>query len=67
MSKEKLETLTHFQNIVLELSDGRKIKATVPAFCETEEELANIHILKIGMTQPQPLPKESNFKIIDGG
>ena len=63
MSKEKF---THFQNIVLELSDGRKVQATVPAFCKTDDELANLHIVKIEMTRPQPLPKDSKFKVIDG-
>jgi hypothetical protein len=48
-----------FQNIMLTLSDGRNIVATVPAFCEGEEDL---QIIKAVFTEPMPLPDGFHFE-----
>ena len=58
---------THFQNLVIHLKDGRCIQATIPAFCETEEDLTNIKIMKIEITRPEKLPDGSGFQMINSG
>ena len=62
--KNKKEEVISFQNIILHLKDGRTVQATVPSFCEDEEELAGLHISRIEMTKPRPLPDGSNFQLI---
>lgn len=60
-SKSKLE---FFQNITLELSNGKKVSASVPAFCLTEDEIKEIVITSVTITKPLPMPKGSHFEII---
>lgn len=56
MTKEK------YQNIVLELTDGRLIKATVPAFCHRGDEIS---IRDIRVTNPKKLPDNCSFENVE--
>ena len=65
-NEESNKKFTHFQNIIIHLEDGRRIQATVPAFCKEKEDLANIKVTKIEITEPAELPKGSGFQMING-
>ena len=58
------EEVQYFQNIFIKLSDGRDIQASVPAFCSSEEELKNLKISEIKITEPREAPKGMSFRII---
>jgi len=52
-----------FQVIILTLSDGRKIRATVPAFCEESDRLS---IVDFQVTPPEELPADARWgKLFD--
>ena len=63
--KKEEEKNRYFQNIILKFSSGKEIKASVPAFCNTEEELENLHITDIKVTRPKEFPKGVNFQTLD--
>lgn len=48
-----------YQNLIFELSDGRLIQATVPAFCELGDPIS---VKEIRVTEPKELPKEYAFE-----
>ncbi len=50
----------HYQVLTLELEDGRKIEATVPAFCDPQQGIMPA-ILKIDITDPVKLPDGMQF------
>ena len=56
----ELDKITQYQNIVLELSDGREIKATVPVFCQVDDELS---IVGVRVTPP---PRFRAWDILGG-
>jgi len=47
------------QNLILELSDGRIIYATVPAFCKVGDQVS---VKEIRVTNPKKLPDGCNFE-----
>ena len=52
---------TKYQTIIITLSNGNTVQATVPAFCTQEEVEANeIHLTSINITDAKPLPE--NYK-----
>ena len=64
--KDDEKDLEYFQNIVITLSDGRDIKASIPAFAFSGEELGDITIQKVQIFPPRPLPKGSSFENFEG-
>lgn len=48
-----------YQTIILILSDGRKIYAVVPAFCE--EKALPVSVARILITEPKELPPDCSF------
>lgn len=59
--EEGEEKEEYFQNIFLQLSDGNRIKASIPAFCFSEEEAEKVRIVGIGISPPMKLPKDVTF------
>lgn len=51
-----------YQNIVFELSDGRLISATVPAFCQLGD---SVEVKRIRVTNPEELPKDYFFESLE--
>jgi hypothetical protein len=52
----------YYQNIYLHLSDGRVIKASIPAFLEEDE---TVLIIKVEFGKPKELPEGTYFGKID--
>ena len=48
-----------YQNIILELSDGRLISATAPAFCHVGDKIS---IKEIRVAPPKELPKGYSYE-----
>ena len=48
-----------YQNIVLELSDGRLISAIAPAFCHIGDQVS---VRKLRVTHPTELPEGCSFE-----
>lgn len=53
---------TKYQNIVFELTDGRLISATVPAFCLVGDK---VNVREIRVTHPQELPADCSFEDVE--
>lgn len=51
-----------YQNIILELTDGRLISATVPAFCLVGDK---IEAREVRVTNPKELPKDCTFEDVE--
>ena len=54
----------YFQNVILELSNGEKIQASVPAFAFTDEDIANVTIESIKITPPKEMPGDMSFEYV---
>ena len=50
-----------FQNVILTLSDGREVRASVPAFLKAGDPPVNIIGIKV--THPIPLPGGTSFSL----
>jgi len=61
MTKKKKQ---YFQNIFLELSNGEKIQASVPAFAFTDEDIASVTIQSIKITKPKEMPGDMSFEYV---
>lgn len=48
-----------YQNVIFELTDGRLILATVPAFCYAGDQVS---VKEIRVTHPKELPKDCAFE-----
>ncbi len=48
-----------YQNIILELTDGRLIRATVPTFCHIGDKVS---VQDIRVTNPERLPENCSFE-----
>ena len=48
-----------YQNIVLELSDGRIISAIAPAFCRVGDQIS---VRELRVTHPKELPEGCSFE-----
>lgn len=53
-----------YQNIIFELTDGRLISATVPAFCLVEDK---VNVREIRVTHPKELPADCSFEDVEYG
>jgi len=51
-----------FQYVIFELSDGRLVQATVPAFCHIGD---HVSVSKIRVTNPEELPEDYSFEYIN--
>ena len=51
-----------YQNLILELSDGRLINTTVPAFCKVGDQIS---ITAIRVTNPKELPEGCSFEELE--
>ena len=50
-----------YQNILIQFNETIEVVATVRAFCFNEEELRNLHLTAIKVTEPKKLPKDLSF------
>ena len=57
MAKTKM-----YQNLILELTDGRLVNATVPAFCHVGDPIS---IRAIRVTNPKSLPDNCSFEDLE--
>ena len=48
-----------YQNLILELSDGRLISTTVPAFCHVGDQVS---VRAIRVTESKELPEDCAFE-----
>lgn len=59
--KNKNKEDKFFQNILICLSDGREIMASVPAFAEKQEDIEEVVISKVFISPPKKLPGGMSF------
>jgi hypothetical protein len=50
-----------YQNILLEFNGSVEVMATVKAFCFKEDELGDLHLTMIKVTEPKELPEGLSF------
>ena len=50
-----------YQNVLLEFNGTIEVMATVKAFCFKEDELSDLHLTMIKVTEPKKLPKGLSF------
>ena len=59
VSARKMKKPEMYQNIILELADGRLVRATVPAFCHIRDKVS---VRDIRVTNPEKLPDNCSFE-----
>lgn len=63
---EEEKEIKMFQNIKLELSNGKAVEATVPAFMSSKQaDELDIKVVSISITEPISLPKGSFFEVLE--
>ena len=53
-----------FQNILLKLSDGKEIQASVPAFAFTDKDIQDVIVEEIKITEPKEMPTGMSFEYV---